>query len=110
MTEVRKYVIFNMEVNKMITKMTIKNQITIPKKILERMGLCHLRDEERYFDVEIKDNSIFLKPVIVVIEERIPEKQWRKFEDWAVKVDKNDKVFDSAEDAVEFLRKRIKKR
>lgn len=94
----------------MITKMTVKNQITLPKKILERMGLSHLKDEERYFDVEIKNRGILLKPVIVTIEERIPEKQWSKFENWAVKTNKEDKVFDSAEDAVDFLKKKIKKK
>ena len=42
----------------MVTKMTVKNQITIPKKILERAGLSNLKEEERYFDVEVEDSAI----------------------------------------------------
>lgn len=93
----------------MVTKMTIKNQITIPKKILERMGLLNLKDEERYFDVEAKESGIVLKPVTLTVEERIPEKQWQKFEDWASKLEKEDKVFDSPKKATAFLKKKITK-
>jgi len=64
----------------MVTKMTIKNQITIPKKILIKAGLSGLKDEERYFEVNLKDNNIVLKPVTLLIEERIPDKQWQRFE------------------------------
>lgn len=94
----------------MVTKMTIKNQITIPKRILEGAGLSNLREEERYFDVEVKNNAILLKPVIVTVEARIPEEQWQKFENWASKIKKGDKVFDSEEKATEFLKRKIKKK
>lgn len=90
--------------------MTIKNQVTIPKKILERAGLAELKDDERYFDVEVKDNFILLKPVTLIVEERIPEKQWQKFEDWAIKTKKGDVVFNSSNKATEFLKKRIRKK
>lgn len=93
----------------MVTKMTVKNQITIPKKILERMGLFKLKDEERYFDIEVKDNLILLKPVTLIVEERIPEQQWRKFEEWATKPEDEDLTFDSARKATEFLKKKTKK-
>ena len=43
----------------MLAKLTAKNQITIPKKIL-----CQLPDV-RYFDVELKDGVVLLKPVKV---------------------------------------------
>lgn len=90
--------------------MTIKNQVTIPKKVLERAGLLALKDEERYFDVEVKDNIILLKPVTVIVEERIPQEKWQKFEDWATKIEKGDKFYDSAKKATEFLKKRIRKK
>lgn len=94
----------------MVAKMTIKNQITIPKKVLERVGLANIKDEELYFDVEAQDNTILLKPVTVTVEERIPDKQWKKFEDWATKVEKGDVFFDSAAKAEGFLKKRAKKK
>lgn len=94
----------------MVAKMTIKNQITIPKKILERAGLAALKQEERYFDVEVKDNAILLKPVTVTVEEIIPEKQWQKFEHWASRPEKGDKTFESAKEATEFLKKSARQR
>lgn len=93
----------------MVTKMTVKNQITIPKRILTAAGLANLKKEEMYFDIEAKNHGIFLKPMTVTVEERIPEEQWQKFEARVVKTDKGDEIFDSPEEATEFLKKRIKK-
>ena len=93
----------------MVTKMTSKNQVTIPKKILERLGLSSIKEDERYFEVDVRENLIVLKPVTLVIEERIPEEQWQKFEKWGVHVDKGDEVFDSSAQAAQFLKERIKK-
>ncbi len=94
----------------MVTKMTTKNQLTIPKKVLEQAGLSDLKDDERYFDIEVKNCTILLKPVKLIIEERMPEKQWRKFENQATKIEKGDKIFDSTDAATEFLRNKIKKK
>ena len=44
----------------MLAKLTAKNQITIPKKILSK-----LQDVE-YFDVEINDGIVLLKPVKII--------------------------------------------
>jgi len=41
----------------MLVKITSKNQITIPKKIIDQMP------EVKYFDVELKDGTIKLKPL-----------------------------------------------
>ena len=41
----------------MLAKITSKNQITIPKKIIEKI------QETQYFDVELKDGVILLKPL-----------------------------------------------
>ena len=41
----------------MIAKITAKNQITIPKKIIDRLS------EVKYFDIELKDGVVFLKPL-----------------------------------------------
>jgi bifunctional DNA-binding transcriptional regulator/antitoxin component of YhaV-PrlF toxin-antitoxin module len=41
----------------MLAKLTSKNQITIPKKIIDEMP------DVRYFDVELKEGTIMLKPL-----------------------------------------------
>jgi bifunctional DNA-binding transcriptional regulator/antitoxin component of YhaV-PrlF toxin-antitoxin module len=43
----------------MLAKMTAKNQITIPKKIIDKLP------DIRYFDVELKDGLVLLKPLKV---------------------------------------------
>ena len=43
----------------MLVKVTTKNQITIPKKIIGQMG------NARYFDVELKNGVIMMKPLKV---------------------------------------------
>ena len=41
----------------MLTKLTSKNQITIPKKIMDQIP------EARYFEVELRDGAVILKPL-----------------------------------------------
>ena len=41
----------------MLAKLTSKNQLTIPKKIIEKMP------DTKYFDVEIEGEIIVLKPL-----------------------------------------------
>ncbi len=41
----------------MISKITTKNQITIPKKIINQIP------DVKYFDVELKDGIVLLKPL-----------------------------------------------
>lgn len=43
----------------MLAKLTAKNQITIPKKVMEQLAGV------RYFDVELKDGVVVLKPLRV---------------------------------------------
>lgn len=43
----------------MLAKMTSKNQITIPKKIIEQLP------EVEYFEVELKDGVVILRPLKV---------------------------------------------
>ncbi|MEA3361074.1 MAG: AbrB/MazE/SpoVT family DNA-binding domain-containing protein [Thermodesulfobacteriota bacterium] len=43
----------------MLAKLTVKNQITIPKKIITQLK------DVQYFDVDIKDGLVLLKPVKV---------------------------------------------
>lgn len=41
----------------MLAKMTVKNQLTLPKRITEAVG------DPQYFEVETKDGRIILTPV-----------------------------------------------
>ncbi len=41
----------------MLAKITAKNQITIPKRIIEQIP------DSNYFDVELKEGVVVLKPV-----------------------------------------------
>ena len=43
----------------MLAKMTSKNQITIPKKIVEQLP------DVEYFEVELKDGAVMLRPLKV---------------------------------------------
>ncbi|MGW8303205.1 MAG: hypothetical protein ACWGNO_14100 [Desulfobacterales bacterium] len=43
----------------MLAKMTSKNQITIPKKIVEQLP------DVEYFEVELKDGVVMLRPLKV---------------------------------------------
>jgi hypothetical protein len=42
----------------MLAKKTVKNQITLPKKVVERFP------DVEYFDVHVDNGNIILKPVI----------------------------------------------
>jgi bifunctional DNA-binding transcriptional regulator/antitoxin component of YhaV-PrlF toxin-antitoxin module len=42
----------------MLAKVTSRNQITIPKKIMNQLP------NTEYFDVEFKDGIVFLKPLV----------------------------------------------
>jgi bifunctional DNA-binding transcriptional regulator/antitoxin component of YhaV-PrlF toxin-antitoxin module len=43
--------------NSMLAKITSKNQITIPKKIMDQIP------ETRYFEVELRDGEVVLRPL-----------------------------------------------
>lgn len=44
----------------MLVKLSPKNQITVPRKILDQLP------DARYFEAEVKDGVVVLKPVQVV--------------------------------------------
>jgi hypothetical protein len=43
----------------MLAKLTAKNQITIPKKVIDQLA------DVKYFDVQLKDGVVVLKPLRV---------------------------------------------
>jgi len=73
----------------MLAKMTSKNQITIPKKIMDQMP------DVKYFEVELIDDRIELKPLRVY--ETDLEKIRSKMKNLGLKPD-------SVQEAVEWAR------
>jgi bifunctional DNA-binding transcriptional regulator/antitoxin component of YhaV-PrlF toxin-antitoxin module len=90
----------------MIAKISRKNQVTLPKKIVEKLGF--FPSEEKYVDFEVHGNTVLMKPVTVTVEEKLSNEQLERFRDWALDHDR-DIALDSAEEATEFLKKRMKK-
>ena len=43
----------------MLAKITSRNQVTIPKKIMDQLP------NPQYFDVELKDGLVVMKPLVV---------------------------------------------
>ncbi len=59
----------------MLAKKTVKNQITLPKSIVERLP------ETEYFDVSPRDDEIVLKPVVIEAKGTRLERVRRKMRD-----------------------------
>lgn len=87
----------------MLAKLTRGNQITIPKSIVDRLGLRIGKD---YVDIEYENGIVYLKPVD--IEERIPQETWEEFKKKVLKQEKGDVTLTSKE-AEGFLAKRAKR-
>lgn len=87
----------------MLSKLTRGNQITIPKAIVERLGLRVGRD---YVDVEYVDGIIYLK--LVDIEARIPKEDLEKIKKKALQEERGDITL-APKDAEGFLTRRAKK-
>ena len=75
----------------MLAKLTSKNQITIPKKIIEQL------QDVRYFDVELREGVVLLKPV------RIYETDLEKIRS---KIKKLGLTQETVAEAVKWARKR----
>jgi len=75
----------------MLAKLTSKNQITIPKKIIEQL------QDVRYFDVELRYGIVILKPL------RIYETDLQKIR---AKIRKLGLTQESVAEAIKWARKR----
>ncbi|GEM_PF-5287909 len=89
----------------MLAKISSKNQLTLPKNIVTQLGL----GKEKYVDLQLEGHSVILKPVDLNVEERIPEDQLKRFEEWALD-HSEDKEFSDSVSATQFLKKRLKKK
>ena len=82
----------------MLVKRSSKNQIVIPKVILEQAGL---KDGDVYFDAQYKEGRILLVPLEV--EEKISPEALGRFEAQVLKREPGDKVYGSMEEVVKGL-------
>jgi len=86
----------------MLSKLTRGNQVTIPKPIIDRIGLKAGRD---YLEIVYMHGTIYLKPVD--IEERIPKEAWEAFKKKALKQEKGD-ITVNVKEAENFLARRAR--
>lgn len=82
----------------MLVKRSRKNQVAIPKAILERAGLS---EEDQYFNVTYNAGRIILIPV--QLEEKIPPDALARFEATALKREPGDRVYNSTAELIEGL-------
>lgn len=87
----------------MLSKITRGSQVTIPKPIMERIGLKAGCD---YVDIEYRQGIVYLKPVD--IQERIPKEEWEKLKRKALTRERGDITL-STEEAEGFLDRRAKR-
>lgn len=85
----------------MLVKRSSKNQIAIPKAVLERAGLG---PKDAYFDVGYSNGKIILTPM--QLEEKIPLEALRRFEERVLKREPGDRVFGSAEELIKDLHRK----
>jgi len=85
----------------MLVKRSRKNQVAIPKAVLERAGLG---PEDRYFDVRYAAGAIILTPM--QLEEKIPLEAIMRFKAKVLKGQPGDRTFRSMEDLIKDLKRR----
>ena len=90
-----------------LIKRSKKNQVVIPKTILEQAGVDR---EDPYLKIEYdrRLGAILLRPVS--IEEKIPEEVLERFEAEVVKGQPGDRRFPTMDDALAYLRHTRKRR
>ena len=92
----------------MLVKRTSKNQFTLPKAVLREAGIG---DKDEYFDARYDEtkHAIYLKPVKLVVEEKLSEKALHDFEEKALSIENGDREFQSRKEADRFLRGKLRK-
>ena len=87
----------------MLVKRSRKNQIAIPKVILERAGLGA---RDLYFDIQYSTGRIILTPM--ELEEKIPIDSLMRFEKQVLKHEVGDKSYRSMEEVIHHLREKLR--
>ena len=85
----------------MLVKRSRKNQVAIPKVLLERAGMG---PEDVYFAADYAGGAIILRPV--EIEEKLPPEALARFKATALKGQPGDRAHASMEAAIKDLKRR----
>ena len=88
----------------MVVKRSSKNQVAIPKAVLERAGLG---PNDVYFDVLCEGGRIVLIPL--ALEEKISDQALKHFEEKTLQQEKEDKTYASVVEALKGLRRKLRK-
>jgi len=84
----------------MLVKRSRKNQVALPKAVLERAGLG---PDDVYFSVVYQAGAIILRPVD--IEEKIPPEALARFRAKVLKGQPGDRTFSSMEALIKDLKR-----
>ena len=82
----------------MIVKRSVRNQVAIPKKLIEQAGLSA---QDVFFNIAYVGGYFVLKPV--EFEEKIPRQTLERFKTKTLKREPEDQVFSSMEELIEAL-------
>ena len=88
----------------MIVKRSARNQVAIPKKLIQQAGLD---EADVFFDVAYVGGYFVLKPL--AFEEKIPREALDRFKAKTLKLAPEDRVFSSMEDLIAALERRKRK-
>ncbi len=82
----------------MIVKRSQRNQVAIPKSLIEQAGLS---ERDVFFDMDYVAGYFVLKPL--EFEEKIPREALERFKAKALKLNADDRTFSSMEDVIASL-------
>ena len=82
----------------MIVRRSGRNQVAIPKKLIQKAGLG---ERDVFFDIEYAGGYFILKPV--EFEQKVPREVPERFKARALKQEAGDQSFSSMEELIEGL-------
>ena len=85
----------------MIVKRSVRNQVAIPKKLIEAAGLG---ERDTFFDIEYRGGSFILRPL--EFSERISREALERFKARTLKPERGDRAFSSMKDVIAALGKK----
>lgn len=91
-----------------LRKLNQRNQVTIPKSILEKMGT----NSGDYFNIHCQNKQIILKPVTITEkDEMFTPNEWDKLEKLVARQNKEGKYteYSNIKEAKKHLRKRMRR-
>ena len=88
----------------MIIKRSGRNQVAIPKKLIQQAGLS---ERDVFFDIEYASGRFILKPL--EFEEKIPREALERFKAKTLKREPGDQIFSSMGEVIAALDKKTRR-